>query len=118
MMASPPNFLPRSPETNQAVTGLAGKRAIDKDQAKGLAEFFRMPVELFLCSSSPGEFLGSRSPSPNLPKLPVPETPDGETQSSESIGGFGDRLTLVQNSSRAWHLGQHLTGSLARLSHF
>jgi len=48
VMASPPNFSPRSPETNQAGTGLAGKRAISKDQAKGLARFFRVPVELFL----------------------------------------------------------------------
>jgi hypothetical protein len=48
MMAGPPNFLPRSPETNQAVTGPAGKRAISKNQANGLAEFFRLPVELFL----------------------------------------------------------------------
>jgi HTH-type transcriptional regulator/antitoxin HigA len=27
---------------------LAGKRAISKDQAKGLAQFFRVPVEVFL----------------------------------------------------------------------
>ena len=27
---------------------VAGKRGISKDQAKGLAEFFRVPVELFL----------------------------------------------------------------------
>jgi len=27
---------------------LTGRRAISKDQAKGLAEFFRVPVELFL----------------------------------------------------------------------
>jgi len=40
--------LPRFPETNQAVTGLASKRAISKEQAKGLAELFRLPVELFL----------------------------------------------------------------------
>jgi len=40
--------LPRFPQTNQAGTGLAGKRATSKDQAKGLAEFFRLPVELFL----------------------------------------------------------------------
>jgi len=31
-----------------AVAGLASKRAISKDQAKRLAEFFRLPVELFL----------------------------------------------------------------------
>ena len=45
MMAIPPNLLPRSPETNQAVTGLAGKRATSRDQEKGLAEFYRLPVE-------------------------------------------------------------------------
>ncbi len=27
---------------------LRGKRSISKDQAKGLAEFFRVPVDLFL----------------------------------------------------------------------
>lgn len=27
---------------------VAGKRAISKEQAKGLAEFFHVPVELFL----------------------------------------------------------------------
>jgi len=31
-----------------AVTGLAGKRTISKDQPKGLAQFFRLPEEPFL----------------------------------------------------------------------
>ncbi len=37
-------FLPKS----RVSEVIAGKRAISKDQAKRLAEFFRVPVELFL----------------------------------------------------------------------